>query len=162
MKLGIIILLTVFAVILLLLFIPVKVEIKAAYSNKSFYYYVKVFNKKINIKFRHKKKLPALTLSDAGKIIKYINFNNFRWDVLCGCDDAAYDVAIVQSLRNISYFIHSALVLKSDKTKIQINIIPAFNQNIFKTDIFCILTFKTGYIIYAAAKIILKAKAKNN
>lgn len=156
------ILLIVSALFVLLFVMPIHIRVSMTYYNSKLQYEIRFFGIKLNIKIKSKKKFPLPSIADSLYLINQIHVRKFKLHILCGCDDAAYDVIIAQLMRNIVCIIYILFNMHDNNTQTDINIVPAFNQTVLRVNLDSIFVFKIGYIIYAISKILLNAKTKNS
>ncbi len=128
-----------------------KLKTKEKSDNKE-----SIFSKLDNYKKKYmntKKYYNALYPPIHDFLTKQIKIKDFKWITHMGCNDAGATALLSGVLWMIKGKIVSFLknIFVSDNTKI--NIVPIFNNSVFKTDLTCIIHIKIGYIITTLIKI---------
>ncbi|MTI48165.1 DUF2953 domain-containing protein [Sporosalibacterium faouarense] len=87
-------------------------------------------------------------------MLKKIKINEVNWETKIGFHDSSVTAVLTGFVWSIKNIILSFLVSTYDKKieKMHLNVLPAFNENIFETHLNCIIKLKMAYIIIAGLK----------
>lgn len=145
---------TVFTVILItaaVFFINIKIKIHFCLALSEFNLELTVSG--IKIKIKQKKKSAVNNKIDRNIVMfiaEHIKVGYFKLNVLLGLDDAFADVIAVQLVRNTFAAVYCLFKNAFTKrTRLFVNIMPAFNQTVLNLDFDCIISVRAGYIITA-------------
>lgn len=152
-------------VIILIILIPLPINITLKYDRKLFLF--KIYNLKIDFSKRKAKKeidkaarkTNKFTMKKTQKIFNLLRENkfkpsiNFNLDFQYGLDDAAQTAILYGLLWNafpvIQYLVSAIFKIK----KLNVNIIPRYNEELVKLDLHCIIFASIAKTIYIAIMI---------
>ena len=145
---------TVFTVILIIaaiFFINIKIKIHFCLALSEFRIELTVAGIKIKIKNKEESTEKNKFVRDIVLFItEHIKVVYFKLNVLLGLDDAFADVIAVQLVRNTFAAVYCLFKNAFTKrTRLFVNIMPAFNQAVLNLDFDCIISVRAGYIITA-------------
>lgn len=143
------ILISAAALVIILLFIPLKIHLVFSLDKKIFRFFIPLpFHKKLDLA-----KKPETPFSLASQTISYalkkLKIERFHFRIKSGTGDAFLDVMISAAVR----IFFSGLVLcfraKLEKSDLYISVQPDMEKTSLEFDVDCIFSFRSGNIIWA-------------